>query len=60
MIGGNIPDDPSYWKAHAERHAELLRSGKSTFGVVGVMTDLLLDVCGWIFAGIARLWRKRS
>jgi hypothetical protein len=58
MIGG-IPPDPQHWQVDAERRAELLRSGRSTSGAVGVIVDLLLGFFGGICSGLARLWRKR-
>ena len=60
MVGGNLSEDPHAWKTQAERHAELLRSGKSTDGVAGLIVDWLLGLCRFIFSGLARLWQKRS
>jgi hypothetical protein len=60
MVGGNLSEDPHDWKAQAERHAELLRGGKSTDGVAGLIVDWLLGLCRVIFSGLARLWQKRS
>ena len=56
MMGGNLPD-PHYWKADAERRAELLRSGRATDPLAGVV-GLLWGLARLLLSGISRLWKR--
>jgi hypothetical protein len=59
-----LPPDPDsgykYSKANAERHAELVRSGRATDGPAGALLELLWGLIRLIFSGLTRLWRQRS
>jgi len=62
MMGGNpLPPDPNpdYWKAQAERRSELLRSGRSTDGLGGVL-ELFWSLGRFIFSVLTRPWKKRN
>jgi hypothetical protein len=58
MMGGNPPQDPDYWKAQAGRPSELLRSGRSTDGLAGVILALIGGLVRRIFSGSTRVWQK--
>jgi hypothetical protein len=56
MMGDHVPppDDPEYWKAQAERRSELLRSGRSTDGLAGVILELLWGLARLLLSGLIR------
>jgi hypothetical protein len=49
------PDDPRYWKAQVERRSELLRSGRSTDRLAGVILELVCGLTRLLFSGLIRL-----
>jgi hypothetical protein len=67
MMGPPLPpEDKEFWKAQAEYHSELLRSGRSTDSLAGFILELIWGLARLILAVLTCLsrlpiawWRTR-